>query len=324
MIITLKQAREVVAEYTGKKGKCASSEEVRLFVMEVVQRLLHKGANGNLRKWCFCLCNGCFTAPMDLEVPLRVKIDGYPSQVWSKWYEFYDLHAADACDKNFKTGMSEQVDTYPIVYDLPKPGARVVAIPLEDENEDANVVIQGEDVNGRDVFTVCNGQHIHGEKIKISRSKPVFSKTVFSKITAVEKSRTCSHVRLYWQTHRDNQILSRGLLSEYRPTDLNPSYRRFKVPDARCDCCVKVEVIGRVRLLDSYHDNDILPVTSIGALRSMAMTIQSERTGSMNEANFHIARVGQILEDENEYHKTGQEPLDFVYFSSPGSNENLQ
>lgn len=324
MIITLKQARDVLAEYAGKKGKCASSEDVRLFVMEVVQRLLHKGANGNLRKWCFCLCNGCFTAPMDLEIPLRVKIDGYPNQVWSKWYEFYDLHSADACDKNFKSGIIEQVDSYATVYDLPKPGARVAPIPLTEESEDAYIIVQGTDINGREVFTNCNGQQIHGEKLKISRSEPVFSKTVFTNISAVEKSRTCNHVRLYWQTHSEDRILARGLLSEYRPTETNPSYRRFKVPGARCDCCVKVEVIGRIRLLDSYHDNDILPVTSIGALRSMGMLIQSERTNSMNEANFHRSRVGEILNDENEYNKTGQDPLDFVFFKSPGANENLQ
>jgi len=324
VIITLGQARKVVAEYTGKKGKCATSEDVRLFVTEIVQRLLHKGANGNLRKWCFCLCNGCFTAPLDMEIPLRVKIDGYPNQVWSKWYEFYDLHAADACDKNFKSGISEEVNTYPTVYDLPIGGARVAPIPLQEENEDAYIIIQGTDVNGREVFTTEGRQHIHGEKLRISRSNPVFSKTVFTKISAVEKSKTCNHVRLYWQTHEGDRILNRGMLSEYRPTDLNPSYRRFKVAGARCDCCVKVEVIGRIRVLDFYHENDVLPVTSIGALRSMAMMIQSERTNSMNEANFHNAKVGQILEDENEYQKTGQDPLDFVFFKSPGANENLQ
>lgn len=324
MIITLKQARQVVAEYAGKKGKCADSEAVRLFVIEVVERLLLRGARGNLRKWCFCLTNGCFTAPADLEIPLKLKIDGYPDQVWSKWFEFYDIHGAEHEDKNYKSGIFEQVNSYPTVYDLPKPGARVAPIPLEEEGEGAYIIVQGVDINGRDVYTNVNGRQIHGERISISRSEPKFSQTVFSKITAIEKSRTCSHVRLYWQSHQGDKILSRGLLSEYRPTETIPSYRRFKVKGAPCDKPVKVEVLGRIRLLDSYHNNDILPITSIGALRSMAMTIQSERTNNMNEANFHNARVAQILEDENEYHRTGDEPLDFVFFKSPGANDNLQ
>jgi hypothetical protein len=324
MIITLGQAKEFLAEYAGKKGKCAPSETTRLFVMEVVQQLLHRGANGNLRKWCFHLCDGCFTAPSDMEVPLRVKIDGYPNQVWSKWYEFYDVHSVECESKSFKPGLYEEPNTFFTIYDLPTTGARIAPIPLEEEGEDAYIIIQGEDVNGRDVFTYSNGVHIHGEKLPISREKPVFSRTVFSKITGIEKSRTCNHVRLYWQTHEGDRVLSRGLLSEYRPNDLNPSYKRFRVPEARCDCCVKVEVIGRVKLLDSYHDNDVLPITNIGAMRSMAMTIQSERTNNIQEANFHNSRVGQAIEDENQYHKTGQDPFDFILFNSPGGNENLQ
>ena len=324
MIITMGRARQIIAEFTGKKGKCPESDAVRDFVMEVVERLLYKGAHGNLRKWEFCLSHQCFTAPPDMEVPLKVKIDGIIESVWSKWYEFHDVNSAEIDDSNFKPGLFEEVGDFFTVYDIPPSGARIAAIAAGAEKDDAEITIQGKDEHGRDIFTVQDGKQVHGEKIKISREDPVFTRKCFTKITGIEKSRTCHHVRLYWQTvDCQNKPTARGMLSEFRPTDTVPSYRRFKVPHARADCPAKICVLGRVKMLESYHDNDILPVKSIGALRAMASVIQSEQNDRINEARFHNNSVDNILNDENEYHKTGEESVDFVWDTSPGRNENL-
>jgi len=326
MIITLGAARKALSEFAGKAGKCPDSDEVRLFVLEAIQRLLHRGAHGNVRKWCFCVCNGCFTAPYDMEVPLKFKIDGFPEKVWSYWYEFFDIQYEEACSKDYQPGLYEEVNEYFTAYDLPSPGARIAPIPLGEEKEDAFITIQGTDTSGRDVFTCHNGSQIHGERLPISRSKPVFSKTVFAKITGIEKSRTNNHVRLYWEKRDDStkQMLARGLLGEYRPTDTLPVLRRFRIPMASKECCAKVSVLGRVKLLEYYHDNDILPVTNFPALRKMAQLIQAERNDKMDVATAHNAGIEQLIEDENQYYRTGQEPFDFFFPTSPGSNENLQ
>ena len=321
----MKRARQIVAEFAGKKGKCSESDAVRDFVIEVVERLLLKGAHGSLRKWEFCLAHQCFTAPPDLEVPLKVKIEGMVESVWSKWYEFHDVNSAEIQNSNYKPGLFEETGRYFTIYDIPSCGARVSAIPGGTEKEDAEITIQGLDPEGREIFTIRDGKQVHGETIKISRDEPIFTQKTFGKITGVEKSRTCHHVRLYWQTvDCNNKFLARGLLSEYRPNDTLPSYRRFKVPQASPDCIAKICILGRVKMLESYHDNDILPVSSLGALRSMATLIQSEQNNRINEARFHNSSVDKILNDENEYYKTGEEPLDFVWDTSPGRNENLQ
>lgn len=325
MIITLGQARKALAEFAGKSGKCPDNESVRLLIMEALQRLLHRGAHGNLRKWCFCLCNSCFTAPVDMEVPLKVKIEGLPEKVWSYWYEFFDIHHADLCDSSYQPGLFEEVDIYFTVYDIPSPGARIGVIPLDKENEDAYVLLQGLDLNGKEIYTTVNGERFHGEKIPINREKPVFSRNVFSKVTGVEKSQTCNYVRLYWQTYDPvgKKFLSRGLLSEYRPTDTYPSFRRFRVPAARQDCCVKISVLGRVKLMEMYHDNDILPVGNIAALRKMTQVIQAERNDKLDVATGHELGIERLLDDENQYYRTGGEPFDFFWPTSPGRNWNL-
>ncbi len=326
MIITLGAARAQLSEFAGRAGKCDKSDAVRQLILEAVDRLLKKGAHGNLRKWCFCLCNGCFTAPYDMEVPLKVKLNGFPEHVWSKWYEFFDIQNEDVCDKGYNPGLFEDPNQYFTAYDLPEGGARVCAVPLVCEKDDAYITIQGIDRSGRDVFTFQGEEQVHGERIKISRSRPVCSKTTFVKITGIEKSLTNGPVRLNWQIYcpSTGQFLSKGLLGEYRPTDVNPSFRRFRVPSARQDCCVKVNVLGRVKLLDVYHDNDVLPVSSIAALRNMCQTIQAEKNERLDLAAGHEAGTERILEEENSYHRTGGEPFDFFFPTSPGSNENLQ
>lgn len=323
MIITLGQARDALAEFAGKAGKCKDSDAVRLLILEAVDRLLKRGAHGNLKKWCFCLCKGCFTAPPDMEVPLKVKIDGMPEKVWSLWYEFYDINNEDLCDKKYEPGLYEEVNQYFSAYDLPEEGGRIFAVPLIQEKDDAYITIQGVDLSGREVFTCPdNKEQITGEKLKISKTKPTISKTVFKKITGIEKSKTNSHVRLYWQLPGDVPV--RGLLGEYRPTDTYPSFRRFRIPSAKTDCCVKVSVLGRVKLLDYYHDNDILPITSFPALRKMCQLIQAERNERMDIAVAHEAGIERLLDDENQYYRTGGEPFDFFFDTSPGANENLQ
>lgn len=324
MIITLGQARKAVGEYAGKSGKCPESEDVRLFVMEIVQRLLHRGAHGNLRKWVFCLCNSCFTAPPDMEVPIKVKIDGFPEKVWSKWYEFYDVHSADLCSTDFQSGIVEEVNPYYTVYDIPTSGARVAAVPLDAEAESAYITIQGLDASGREVFTTCDGCRIHGEKLKISRENPVFSRTTFTKITGIEKSLTCNYVRLYWQEIIAGEITARGLLSEYKPTDTYPSFRRFRVPQANSDCCVKATILGRIRDLDYRHDNDILPITSFAALRRMGQLMHAEQNEKIDVAQYYENGIDKSINDENEYYKAGQDPFDFFFETSPGAIENLQ
>lgn len=326
MIITLGQAREVVAEFAGRAGKCKDSNATRLFVMEVVERLLFEGAHGNERKWRFCLCNGCFTAPIDMEVPLKFKIDGRSERVWSKWYEFYDVNGADRCDAGYVPGLFEEIGNFYTIYDMPKPGARLAAIPLGDEEKEAYIIVQGTDVNGRDVFTDYCGREIHGELLPISRNKPSFSKTVFSKITGIEKTQTNTHVRLYWQTYDPvaKVVLQRGLLGEYRPTDKHPAFRRFRVPAAQSDCCVDVSILGRIKLLDFYHDNDILPVTSISSLKRMALAIRAEGVDNVQVASYHEQGAIRGVDNENQYYRTGEDPFDFNFDLSPGSNENLQ
>ena len=321
MVITLEKARKAIARYAGKNGKCADSDDVREFVKEVVQRMLHKGANGSLRKWCFHTCNGCFTAPTDMATPLKVRIDDKPACVWSRWYEFNSCNESE-CGQDFCTGLLEQPDRYSTIYDLPACGAYISAVPFCSEDEDAHIIIQGIDMHDREVFVEHMGQEVHGEHLTICKEKPTRSRTKFKKITAVQKSKTRHYVRLYWY---DPENQNQGLLAEYRPTETNPCYRRFRVPGVDRNCCTKVTVLGRAKLLDCYHDNDVLPITSISALKTVARQIQGEdNDADINQIRYNKELAEELIEDENQYERTGDDPFDFYCPLSAGSLCNMQ
>lgn len=328
MIITFGQARKIVAQFAGKSGKCAESEDARLFTLDVIQRLLFTGANGADRKWSFHLCNGVFTAPNDLEIPLKVKIDGYPDHVWSRWYEFSDALAADCQSREFKSGFIEEPNQYFTVYDLPATGARIVALPIAEEDADVRITIQGFTAAGQDIYTECDGQTIHGIQLAIQRNPPKRSSIDMARISGIEKSITKDYVRLYWQKLNDagTKIIAQGFLTEIAPSETHPSLRRFKVPGARCDCPVKVTVLGKVKMMDYRHDNDIIPITNLGSLRQMAQYMQAQMNLPMDANGVRIlkADMKESVDDENEYNRTGDDPINFTFETSPGANGNLQ
>lgn len=316
-IITLGQARKLLAPYVGKSGKCPDSEETRLFIMETIQILLHKGANGNLRKWCFMTTNSCFTAPHDLDIPIKVMINGYPDSVWSKWFEFFEIDPYEPCT-SYIQGITEEINPFYTIYDIPPCGAKIYALALSKEASDAHLIIQGIDINGKDVYVEHKGEMMHGEYLSINKDTPKRTRTIFKRITGIQKTKTNNYIRLYWQTDKEY-----GLLAEYRPSETNPSFRRFRVPNL--DSCkpAKVTIIGRIKDPDYYHDNDVLPITNIAVLRKTAQMIQAEDTDKIEVANYKRQAIGQLIDDENQYRRNGEEGFDFIVETSPGANCNL-
>lgn len=322
MRITLGQARKALAPYAGKNGKCETSDDTRLFVIRCIERLLRKGAHGNEKKWEFCTDRECFTAPANLEVPLKFSIDGFPERVWSKWYEFYDGGPLSGECHNASGGLQEEANEVFTIYDLPPEGARIVAIPVQDE-PGATITVQGIDCEGQEIYTQHNGIQLSGEKLDVSLTAPTYSTKVFKKIIGITKTKTNNYVRLYWFNPVTKQ---QGLLAQYAPYETIPSYKRWRVIPLRGreGCYAKISVLGRVRMLDYFHDNEILPITNLDALIVVAQGIQSEATDNFNGAAFKARLADALLRDENEYNQSGEEGFDITIVTSGGGMENLQ
>lgn len=319
MILTFKDAKEALAKYTGKAGKCSSDSEVSLFVREVIQQLLFRGANGNLRKWEFCTQNGTFTAPPDLELPIKMRVEGEVGTVFDKWYEFYDHNTLNNCVP-CEGGLVEEINTFFTVFDIDCPGARLLVVPNCEEDEDSHLLITGLDECGKEIYMPHKGDRYKGEYVRISKASPRYSQKLFTKITGISKSETKGYVRLYayWPDTGD-----RKFLGEYRPSDTNPSYRRFRIVGMSCEKCFKVTILGRVRFCDNYADNDIIPISNLRALKLMAQQLQAEDNDDLQSAQYKNQRINQAIEDENSYKRTPRATIDFECETSPGSIKNL-
>lgn len=325
MVITFREAKTLLAKYCGKAGKCDTDPELPLFIKSVVQELLNRGAGGSIRKWMFWTQNGMITAPPDLALPTHIRIDGkcgsnVQGYVYDKFYEFYDESTLADCQP-WEKGVVEEINTFYTQYDLPSAGARIMAVPRCKEDADAHFIINGTDTCNKDIWMPRkNAEKDKGEYLTISKDTPKFTAATFTNITSIEKTITKDYVRLYWYYPETG---TRSLLAEYRPNDIQPSFRRFRILGIDCDICYKVTILGRVRFFDNYADSDIIPITSLRALKLMAQTLQADDNDKIDVSNYKDNRVERVLDNENKYNKTPSATLNIEHETAPGSIKNI-
>ena len=176
-------------------------------------------------------------------------------------------------------------------------------------------------MNGRDVFVGHQGENLHGEYLSISSFDPKFSTTRFKSITSVQKSETKNYVKLFWFKPETRES---GLLAEYKPFEVSPLYRRFILQGGNySSCCYKVSVLGRVRVLERYHDNDIIPIENIRALKLMAQNIQSTDNDNVQVAEYKDQKLDQTIKNEVGYKRTPSQILDWAMVNSGRSIKNM-
>lgn len=320
MPLTFGEAKKTLAQYAGRAGFCASSDEVVNFTRKVLQHLLFKGQYGNLRKFCFCSARGCVTLPPEVEIVEKVAIDGEIGTSWSKWMEYHQGNQlfGRLCPGN---EMYEEANYFSTVYDLPAGGSRVGVIGTCDEDEHAHVLIQGKDPTGRDIFTVHNGQQIHGEYLSIRKGQMHYTNYTFGEITSVLKSLTNGNVQLIWVLPDINQ---HGFLADYSPVEEKPSYRRVRITTPNCPSFMKVSVLARIRLREKYADIDLIPFDNLFSLELAAQEIQAEYNSDVQVSAAKEQKLNRMIEEENSYKRVQNgAPIEVYVPLSGGSIKNI-
>lgn len=319
MPITYGEARLTLARYAGRSGKCADTKETELFVKKVLQHMLFKGTFGNIRKYCFFSIKGCITIPYELEVPLKVRIDDKVGTVWDKWMEYYNIGEMEGCVPA-SDALYEEPNLFPTVYD-PPPGMRIGCMATAEESPDAYVIVQGKDTTGREIFTDHQGTKIAGEYLRIVKGQLRYSQVSFGSITHVEKSRTNGYVQLLWV---NSDASAKGFLADYSPGEEKPSYRRFRLTSPKCGPSVKVSILGRIRLKDSYADNDIIPFDNLYALELAGQSINANFNDNPDMAKAKDAFLQDSITNEGEYKRVQNgQPVDIMFLTSAGAVRNI-
>lgn len=300
MALTFGDVKKLTHIYAGPGGACEDTKEASLFARQVLEYMMLNGAWGSIRRFHFKAVKGCITLPPELETPLQVKIDGRAGTVWNQWMEFQsvtsDLTGQD-CQPAGKA-LKFQPNSVYTAYPLPPTGTQLGVISTCNEDPDAYIIFQGNDVTGREIITTWKGQTVVGEKFTPKKGIMTYGQVPFAEITGVIKSKTKGYIQV-WAVNPENE--SAMFLGDYSPLDERPQFKQAFVVGCNPSVITDVLVQGRIKLKSAYTDNDIVPFDSINTIKFTAQFLQAEENNNINVANYKDNRVDKMIESEASY-----------------------
>lgn len=314
MSLTFGQAKEILAPYQGKGGKVPTNDQLNLFTYKVLQYMMLSGAHGSERKFSIIAVNGCFTAPYELDVPLKLQVNGAVGNVGSKWFEYHSGN--DNFDKalSAESVLLEEPNYYCTVFDAPV-GAQIGACARLDEDCDKVLIVSGSDPTGRDIFTNHKGAKVAGEALTLKKDTVTWTNVSFGSVTSIVKPPTNGYVTLYWKLGNKS-----GFLSDYSPTDESPSFRRFKLLIPKCPTPAKVSILARMRLKPNYADNEVIPFTNIYAIEVAGQQNQAQFNNQLEEARAKDNFMQTLINRESQYkHINNGNPVEVFHPLSGGT-----
>lgn len=321
MGIPFSEFRRLVAPYAGRAGKCASAEEVAAFARDCMRLMLYSGAQPGIMKVCLQVRRGCLTLPPEVEVPIKVRIDRRSAEVRGKWATFHSV------DNNWNTHcwpaeevLEEDGSTSPLVYALPKGGSVVGIMSTCEEAPDAFATIQGKDVTGREVYTAYKGEQIVGERLSLRKREIRVGAVPFGEITAVSKEKTNGYITLFAVNRKTKE---HTFLADWAPSETQPMYRRFRLNSRECGDCSDISILARVRLKDTYDNNELTIFENTLAIILAAQRINAEVNSDVQVAAYKKGAMEDILEKEAGYKKVSGNPVDVYFPLSGGAIKNL-
>jgi len=321
MPLTYREFKELIAPYTGRAGKCADNKTTDIFARQVMEYLLYSGSHAGIRKLCILAYRGCVVLPPEVENVLKAKIDHKVAEVWNKWHTFHSVK--DDLSDCLPTGqvMMEDGTETPLAYDIPQGGSIVGVMATCKEDGEAFVTVQGKDETGREIYTFHNGEQIVGERFKLEKNIIRYGKVKFATITSVTKSQTNGYVTLHAINKKTKEL---RFLADWAPSETKPSYRKFKIISRDCPSIAHLTLLTRVRIKDTYSDNEITLFENSLAIMLAAQRIQNETNNNPEVANYKREAVEDLLEKEAGYKKTSSSgPMDVYFPLSGGAIRNI-
>jgi len=310
------------SEITGKSQK---SDRVQLIdiIRESLEALHNEESLDNLRKWCIYSCGCTITMPKELADPIKYKIGSKTGPVRDRAYEFIGYVRGDDVE-GFRNDLS-YIREYPTVFDLPKQGGRIAARSLDFYTKGSvcpYLVIQGEDIHGREVFTVSDGKTDVGERVLLSQpnESPSYTKTIFKRITSVRIVNSEVNIQFVWcnAPTYGSAPTEVGLLSYYDPGEEYPGFRRYSFP-ANADECYTVEVLGHLRQPELRYDNELIRGFDSGAIMNMIRANFYKAKNDVQGAQFNASLAISAIKKKNEKISPNTDNIDVNITTSAGS-----
>lgn len=312
-VFPLDQVIRWAGEIAGK-GITEDREKLIDLIRETLDVLYQQESVENLRKWCIYSCSGCITLPREIGSPEKYKVGEEVGPVRGKAYEFLG-HVRTVDCENFKSDL-RYLGEFPIYLDLPKSGGRVAAQSIDhfecdrDWNKRPYLLVQGKDLDKNEVYTNLNtgeqnqGKTDQGERVYIAPPgvNPAYSRTIFSEISSVRLVNAPLNIRFVWCNSKawQEHPYEVGPLATYDAGDEFPGFRRYFIPGISTNCCMKIEILGKLRMPFLRYDNELIRGFDSFTLRSMLSANHYRGKNDINAATLNSNLAMGQLRQKNE------------------------
>lgn len=305
-MFSVEQIREDIAPFTLDAGKCKESEFVLKYI-NGARRLLWPRANfkGTLETICIKTDGTkCFlTLPANLMRIVRAQRCGRDVQIDTPWYEYADnVSWGDNCASSL-LDLGERYTTFED-YGTKNFRLKIKAESNQDVGKKVHFGIHDENDNRRIITGVLSEDHVGvslNEWIKYYHS--------------VTKERTVGRVRVYIY---DPNAGVETICAIYEPEEINPIYRRYRLPRGNRSAYYFIE--GKKRYRPLVDERQMVEFNT-DAMIQACIALTHRRNKKLGE---YTAALNLAMEHENqELKQDKQETGGRIRLSRQRENTNL-
>lgn len=284
MVETLESMVELVKGFVGDSGVCSYDRAVK--AINQARRLLwnKKEWNATGEYACICCANDCFTLPNRYEQIKLAWIGKNAVSLADEWFNAtnaFGLTAQNSCHRQIT-----EVGGKHVVFREYTEAPYQIGISIE-EQDDIGVEIVFE---AQDQFSTY-------KNVTIAATNPpqkAYSTEFVTGLRSVTKPKTKGRVRVYAYNPNNGQKL---LLAVYQPSDINPSFRRFRLPRT----CEQVTIYAMKRYYDLELPTDLVefgPDAMIYAILALNSRENRKAQEFINNLNIAVAEAEKEMEGD--------------------------
>lgn len=287
-------------------GITSDRDKIIDLIRESIDALVNEESNENLRSWEVLAIAGLVILPKQISVPAKYKIYGSVGPVKNLYYQFKGYIPRQDC-RDYREDLEFHSES-PVLFPLPKQGGRVAAKSQDFFEQDCKIqpylLVQGIDLQGREIFTPNDGKMDVGERIYISQPSdaPPYSINVFKEITSVRVVGAQLNIQFVWcNTHNYGDTpFEAGVLALYDAGDEMPKFRKFILHGLRCNDITKVDILGSLAKPRLKYDNELIHGFDSNTIRSMIRANWNRGKNDINSATFNSNIAVASIRKQNE------------------------
>jgi hypothetical protein len=299
------QAREYICSEIGG-GTCPSHPSVLKAINNAQMEILNnEDPMLSLRRVRFFTKKNMICLPREAErIMPQFKVDEYPCQVKSMFYEFLPGGTWTSDDIGLGTGLVDWGDHHATMFEIDEDYAPTILMAFSTAQSDdgKTLFLKGYGAGGKEVLTAG----VPGETLVIKRwlggvegnidgNTMVPSTSRYTQVEQVVKPVTEGYVTLMGYDQTTHYMWN---IAIYHPRETNPQFHWYKVPAPRNDDGTSIVALVKLRHVPLVADTDVLLVQNLEALKFKVMSNEHMKGNPQLSAAYSQNCYG-MLKSEN-------------------------